>query len=43
MFGKLLRLIYKVLRVLHVSVWFYFLPYFVLLINYVLPLWLVQV
>lgn len=43
LFGNLLRLIYRVLRVLHVSVWFYFLPYFVLLINYVMPLWLDQV
>ena len=40
--GKVFRLIYAVLRVLHVSAWFYFFPYLVLLINYVLPLYISQ-
>jgi len=36
-FNKVLRLIYKLIRTIYVSVWFYFLPFIALIGSYVVP------
>ena len=40
--NKLLWLVYKAFRVLYVSVWFYFLPFIVIMGSYAIPLYMTK-
>ena len=34
--------IYRFLRIIYVSIWFYFMPIFAMSLQFILPLWMIQ-
>ena len=38
--NKILFLFYKLLRILHVSFWYYFAPFIAFVCSYIIPFWI---